>query len=139
MNIVQKAILRVCWQEEQHKKHAPRPWLRWLLTRVVGITTILSRESERSQIARKEWLSVRKKEALRINPERAEVCCWYGQVLDPYGVHDLPQEYDCVGRNYFARSAGNDVWVSFDDLPEAVVRRLYARIEAGDFETPRLR
>jgi hypothetical protein len=111
MNIIQKAILRVCWQEEQYDKHAPRPWLRWLLTRVVGITTELSRESEMSQLARKQWLALRKQEALRIDPERVEVYCKWGQVLDPYGVHDLLPEEQCIGPNYFARSPGSEVSV----------------------------
>jgi hypothetical protein len=104
------------------------------LLRVVGITTVLSRESERSQIARKQWLFLRKQEALRIDPERVEIDCRFGNVSDPYGVEDLPDEYNCIGRNYFARSPGSDVWVSFHDLPDAVVRRIWARIDAGDFE-----
>jgi hypothetical protein len=33
MNILQKVILRVCWQEEQYDRHASRPWLRWLMRR----------------------------------------------------------------------------------------------------------
>jgi hypothetical protein len=38
MNIVNKAILHACWQKEnEHGRHAVRPWLRWFLTRVVGI------------------------------------------------------------------------------------------------------
>ena len=84
-------------------------------------------------MATKQWLALRKKEALQIDPERAEVCCWYGQILDPYGVQHLPEECDQVGRIYFARSTGSDVWVSFYDLPDAVVHRLWAGIEAGDF------
>jgi hypothetical protein len=56
MNTVQKAILRACWQEEQCDTHAPRPWLRWLLIRVVGMTTIPSRKSEKSQLAKEQWL-----------------------------------------------------------------------------------
>jgi hypothetical protein len=132
MNIAQRAILSLCWQEEQHDEHEPRPWLRWLLTHVPGISNIPPRKSEKSQIAKEQWLALRKEEALRIDPERAEVFWWYGEVLDPYGVHDLPEKYRCIGRNYFARSPGIEI-VSFDDLPEAVLDRLQARIDAGDF------
>jgi hypothetical protein len=46
----------------------------------------------------------------------------------------IPEECDQVGRNYFARSPGIDVWVSFHDLPQAVVDRLWARIRAGEFK-----
>jgi hypothetical protein len=50
MNILRKAILRLCWQEEQYDRHAPRPWLRWLLTRVVGMEVIRPRKSERVRL-----------------------------------------------------------------------------------------
>jgi hypothetical protein len=132
VNTVQKAILRACWQEECDT-HAPRPWLRWLLIRVVGMTTIPSRKSEKSQLAKEQWLALRKDAALRIDPETAEVYWTYGQTLDPYGVENLPEEYQQIQRNYFARSPGSNVWVLFDDLPDATRDRLWARIRAGDF------
>ena len=84
MNIVHKAILHACWQEEnEHGRHAARPWLRWFLTRVVGIVVIPSRKSERIQMAKEEWLAARKEAALRIDPETAEVFWEHGQTLDP--------------------------------------------------------
>jgi hypothetical protein len=102
MNIVQKAILRVCWHEEQYGKHAPRSWLRWLLTRVLGIPRIPSRKSERSRMAKEQWLALRKEEALRIDPERVEVYFLHGEICDPYGVEDLSEEESyCIARNYF--------------------------------------
>ena len=67
----------------------------------------------------KEWLAVRKEAALKIDPETAEVDWRYAQVLDPYGVDpDLPEKCQCIGREYFARSPGSDIWVHFHDLPE---------------------
>ena len=133
-HIMSHAILRACWQEEDEAgRETARPWLRWLLTRVVGMTVIPTRESDRAQANREQWLSVRKTEALWIDPETAEVFWDYGQVLDPYGVYHLADEEYCIGRNYFARSPGS-VWVSFHDLPEAVRDRLWARMEAGDFK-----
>jgi hypothetical protein len=64
-----------------------------------------------------EWLAIRKEEGLKIDPRTAEVEWTYAQVLDPYGVYpDLPPECDCVGRAYFARRPGSDVWVWFGDL-----------------------
>jgi hypothetical protein len=38
---------------------------------------------------------------------------------------DLPDEAKQIGRLYFARSPESDIWVSFDDLPEATVRELW--------------
>jgi MT-A70 len=82
-----------------------------------------------------QWLAIRKEAALQIDPETAEVMWKYGHIMDPYGVDpDLPEEYQCVGRAYFARFPGGDVWVSFYDLPEATHQNLRARIEAGDFD-----
>jgi hypothetical protein len=91
MNTIQKAILRACWQEEQCAIHAPQ--LRWLVIRVVGMTTIPSRKSEKSQLAKEQWLALRKDAALRTDPETAEVYCEHGQICDPYGVGDLSEEY----------------------------------------------
>ena len=63
-----------------------------------------------------QWLVVRKEAGLKINPKTAEVDA---QTLDPYGVYpDLPEECQQVGREYFARSPGSDIWVHFHDLPE---------------------
>jgi hypothetical protein len=84
--------------------------------------------AEKAEIAR--WLAIRKEEALKIDPETAEVDWWYEQVLDPYGVCDeweLPEEFDCVGRAYFARAPGSDIWVWFGDLPKQTVERLRQR------------
>jgi hypothetical protein len=81
-----------------------------------------------------QWLAVRKEAALKIDPETAEVDWGYGQVLDPYGVLDeweLPEEFHQVGREYFARSPGSDVWVHFYDLPEETLKRLRKRMDGG--------
>jgi hypothetical protein len=71
------------------------------------------------------WLETRKEEALRIDPSVAMVDWCYGQVMDPYDVEDLPDECVCVGRLYFARQPGSDIWVSFHDLPESVASLLW--------------
>jgi hypothetical protein len=79
-------------------------------------------------LAVEQWLAIRKEAALQIDPETAEVYWDYAQVLDPYGVEpDLPEEYSCIGRAYFARSPGSDVWVCFYDLPEATREALWQR------------
>ena len=71
------------------------------------------------------WLAVRKGAAAKIDPKTAEVTWSYGYVTDPYGVDsDLPAEDRVSGRVYFVREPGGEVWVSFDDLPDAVSARL---------------
>jgi hypothetical protein len=73
-----------------------------------------------AQMTVEEWLAIRKEAALHIDPETAEVTWIYAQTVDPYGVHPKPpDEYWQVGREYFARSPGSDVWVWFGDLPKA--------------------
>jgi len=69
--------------------------------------------------ARREFRAIRKEAGLNIDPETAEVDWIWAQTLDPYGLGPkLPPECDQVGREYFARSPGSDIWVSFDDLPD---------------------
>jgi hypothetical protein len=135
MNIVHKAVLHTCWQQEDEDgMHPPRPWLCWFLTRVVRIKGTPARESETNQRRREQWLAVRKEEGLRIDPEHAQISLEHGQVGNPYGLYDLTDEGSCIGRNYFPRSLGSNVWVSFDDLPAAVCDRLWTRMKAGDFD-----
>jgi hypothetical protein len=67
---------------------------------------------------REQWLKIRKEAALHIDPATAEVTCFKCLILDPYGVGpELPEEYQQMGRTYFARAPGSDIWVVFDDLP----------------------
>jgi hypothetical protein len=76
----------------------------------------------------KEWLAARKAEALLIDPETAEVHFIYGQTLDPYNViPDLPEELQQIGREYFARRPGGQIWVHFSDLPDDVREKLWRR------------
>jgi hypothetical protein len=84
--------------------------------------------SEKAEIER--WLAIRKEAGLKIDPETAEVDWDYRQTLDPYGIKDeweLPEEFDQVGREYFARSPGSDVWVSFYDLPDAAREKIWVK------------
>ena len=73
----------------------------------------------------KEYLSIRKEAGRHIDPATAEVFWTYAQTLDPYGINpDLPEECQQIGREYFARSPGSEIWVWFGDLPGAVADRL---------------
>jgi hypothetical protein len=75
-----------------------------------------------------QWIAERRKAGLLIDPETAEVTWIYAQTLDPYGINpDLPEEYQQVGREYFARAPGSDVWVHFGDLPDATSNSLWEK------------
>jgi hypothetical protein len=74
------------------------------------------------------FLASRREAGLKIDPATADVAWWYGDGLDRYGVQPVPDgDFRCVGREYFARAPGNDVWVSFHDLPEATAKALQHR------------
>jgi hypothetical protein len=83
------------------------------------------------ETAREQWLAVRKEAGLLIDPETAEVEWTYALTLDPYGIYpDLPEELQQVGREYFARSPGSNVWVQFGDVPEATRDALWEKHKA---------
>jgi hypothetical protein len=73
------------------------------------------------------YLADRKREAVRIDPQTAEVTWWYAETLDPYGVDNLPLELQQVGREYFARQPGSEIWVWFGDLPDDTCEKLWER------------
>jgi hypothetical protein len=89
---------------------------------------MLMSKIEKPEIA--EWLAIREAEALRIDPQTAELHWQWGQILDPYGVQGVPEGGDCVGRIYFARNPGSKIWVSFYDLPQETNEALWNRIKA---------
>jgi hypothetical protein len=75
-----------------------------------------------------QWLAIRKEAGLHIDPETAEVMWKYAQTLDPYGIDPgLPEELQQIGREYFARAPGSNVWVSFDDIPDAIRDALWEK------------
>jgi hypothetical protein len=71
-----------------------------------------------SEEERKNFREIRRQAGLRIDPSTAEVTWWYVQDMDPYGIDpDLPDQYHCISRGYFARAPESDIWVCFHDLP----------------------
>ena len=79
-----------------------------------------------NELTVEQWLEIRKEAGLRIDPATADVMWCHAETLDPYGVNpDLPEEYRQVGREYFARAPGSDIWVLFDDLPGEIASRLW--------------
>jgi hypothetical protein len=75
--------------------------------------------------------ALRKAVGRHIDPETAEVYWGYAQIFDPYGDgFDIPEEAQQVGREYFARSPGTNVWISFGDLPRGTTDRLWKKHSA---------
>ena len=74
------------------------------------------------------WLQIGAEEALKIDPGTAETDWSYG-TGDPYGTFPLPRMF--VGREYWARRPGGDIWVSFDDLPEKTRDALWEQHKSG--------
>jgi hypothetical protein len=95
--------------------------------KVEDIATIDS-DATNAQITLEQWLAIRKEAGLKIDPETAEVYWEWGQILDPYGVPDLSEEEQQIGRLYFARSPGSDIWVSFYDLPDDVREAFWQKV-----------
>jgi len=86
----------------------------------------LNTDTPKDQLTVEQWLQIRKEKGQKIDPETAEVDWSYGQIGDPYCVvGDLTEEEYQVGRVYFARSPGSDIWVCFYDLPKETVGRLW--------------
>ena len=78
------------------------------------------------------WIAWRRAAGRHIDPDTAEVTWRYAQTIDPYGVcPELAKECDQVGREYFARSPDNDLWISFHDLPDATRDALWAKYHAN--------
>jgi hypothetical protein len=83
---------------------------------------------EMKEIDVEQFHVLRREAGLKIDSETAEVSWTYGQVLDPYGIRDLlPEECYCVGRAYFARAPGSDMWVHFHDLPSETEDALWKK------------
>jgi hypothetical protein len=83
---------------------------------------------EMKEIDVEQFHMLRREAGLKIDPETAEVFWIYAQVLDPYGIRDLPEECYNVGQEYFARAPGSDMWVHFHDLPSETGDALWKKI-----------
>ncbi len=98
-----------------------------MTTKQVKVERVAARQkAPPDKIKKREWLAIRKKAGRKIDAETAEVRWDYGQTLDPYGIDpELPEECQQIGRNYFARWPGSDIWVCFCDLPKATREALW--------------
>ena len=78
-----------------------------------------------------DWLATRTKDGTKIDPATAEVYWSWEYVLDPYGIYpDLPEDCQQIGRAYFARRPGGQVWVEFRDLPDKTRHALWERLKS---------
>jgi hypothetical protein len=82
------------------------------------------------EIEAEKWLAVRKEAGRKIDPETAEVDWSYAEGGNPYGAHPPEVCSSQVGREYFARDLGSDIWVWFGDLPVATQDALWAKRRA---------
>jgi hypothetical protein len=82
--------------------------------------------------SKEEWLALRRAEAKLLGPATAKIEWSFGQILDTYDLdQDLLDECYCVGRVYFARRPGGDIWVCFRDLPVGIRKAQWKRVD-GD-------
>ena len=84
-----------------------------------------------------QFLAARRQAGSLIDPATADVYWEWAQMLDPYGVLNLPDECQCVGRLYFAKSPDSDIWVSQHDLPRETWRVLKANLAEREEATNR--
>jgi hypothetical protein len=78
----------------------------------------------KNETSAEQFLAARKEAGLKIDPETATVMWTYALTRDPYGIFEVPDDYS-VGRECFVRSPNSDIWVWFDDLPEATRETLW--------------
>ena len=84
---------------------------------------------------REQFYASMKAEGLKIDPATAEVTFSWADTQDPYGIDPAaPDEDYCVGRVYFARNLGGEIWVSFRDLPDVTREALRSRGSAAFLE-----
>ena len=93
-------------------------------------------DPQTSDIPIEEFLAIRKASGLKIEARSAEVMWCYAQTLDPYGIDELPEECRQVGREYFARAPGSDIWVWFGDLPQETSEALWEAQARTCFSRP---
>src|SRR5262245_55262493 len=122
------------------EKYLPRPELdeeeyrrRWDNNDIPATEPKLPANEEAEYFRRiEEFRECRRQAGRKIDPETAEVIWIKGQIFDPYEIDPLlPEEYQCVGSNGFARAPGSDIWVYFADLPDATVDALYKKHNSG--------
>lgn len=86
---------------------------------------------DKIEVSVKYLRALREAAGLAIDAKTAAVMWWHAQTLDPYGDYpSVPDECDQVGREYFARAPGSEVWINFRDLPQATRDALWAKYQS---------
>ncbi len=89
------------------------------------------------QLPPREGLAVAEAKAIRadlraaarlINPEPCQIVKHGAQIVDPYGLFDIPDKSTCYGRVLFVRNPPDGPWVYEGDLPDDKCKVLDARI-----------
>ena len=87
-------------------------------------------EETKATVSLEQLDAIRKEAGRRIHPETADVYWRFVYLHDPYGDGlEIPEEYRCVGRAWFACSPGIDIWVWIDDLPKTTRDALRGKSE----------
>jgi hypothetical protein len=74
------------------------------------------------------FLADRKAAAKLIDPQNCEVIYFFRKVGDPYCLFDVPDEWSCIGREYFARNLPDGSWACLNDLPSETGAILWKRM-----------
>ena len=67
-------------------------------------------------------------EGKRINPHTCLTMRVAVEAVDVYGLHEVPAEWSCTGKERFVRMPDGD-WVWEGDLPEEIAKALHDRLE----------
>lgn len=98
--------MEIMMQEELAKQGLTEGKLLELARKYLDLVSerVLAREAE--ELERQNWLAARKEEGSKIDPATAKVMWEYGQILDPYGVRDLPPEEFLCGASLLCSVGG---------------------------------
>jgi hypothetical protein len=72
-------------------------------------------------------LAERKAEGALIDPAKCAIIKYYAEVLDIYGLLEVPDEWQCLSSELFVRNLPDGYWVWFGDLPEETRKTLMRR------------
>jgi hypothetical protein len=89
----------------------------------------MTTKKKRNEYRGESAAALARKNAGAVDPETAEVCCFYEEEDDPYGVIRMNWAMSPRGEVplYYARVPGSDIWVWFGDLPEPVRAALWEK------------
>lgn len=80
------------------------------------------------------FLAARKEAGKEIDPDNCTIIKIHTEVLDSYGIFEVPDEWSCIGSERFVRNLPDGDWVSFHDLPEHIYKALEERGKRRGFD-----